>query len=110
MFGGPSKMKRRFSHRFRDAFFGIGHAFSKERNLKIHTLAAILVVILGLWLRINLEDWAILIGVIGGVIGLELVNTAIERTVDLVTREHHPLARAAKDVAAGAVLFFQLLP
>lgn len=53
--------------------------------------------------------WAILMIVIGGVIALEMVNTAIERIVDLVSSDYHPLAGIAKDVAASAVLIFSMI-
>ena len=54
-------------------------------------------------------EYLIMLVFIGGVISLELVNTAIEHTVDLVTTERHPLAKAAKDIAAGSVLFFSIM-
>lgn len=101
--------KRHFWDRFKDAFSGIGQAFIKERNLQFHFVAAIGVFSLGLYFRISRPDWIALCLVIGGVISLELVNTAIERVVDLVTLEKHPLAKAAKDIAAGAVLFFSIV-
>ena len=51
----------------------------------------------------------ILLFLIGGMLSLELMNTAIERAVDLITKDYHPLAKAAKDAAAGAVFVYALL-
>jgi undecaprenol kinase len=98
-----------FYKRMRHAGAGIGHGFKHERNLHIQGLAGLLVIILGFLLKVSLVDWIHLLLLIGGVISLELVNTAIERTVDLITSERHPLAKAAKDTAAGAVLFFSIV-
>ena len=62
--------------------------------------------IFGFIFKINKYEWAILVLTIGLVISCELVNTAIEAVVDLVTEEYHPLAKVAKDTAAAAVLIF----
>ena len=64
----------------------------------------ILVIILGIVLKISRIEWIICIILFGFVISLELVNTAIETTVDLITQEKNPKAKIAKDVSAGAVL------
>ena len=95
---------RRFLRRLQAAFSGIFAAFRSETHLKIHAAAACAVIAAGVWLRISRGDWVVLSLTIAAVIALELVNTAIERTVDLVTKEWHPLAKQAKDTAAGAVL------
>lgn len=72
--------------------------------MKIHLLAALLVTITGFWLGVTPLEWAILIICIFMVLAAETINTAIEKTVDLVTREYHPLAKHAKNIAAGGVL------
>lgn len=100
---------RRFFISFVYAFSGIKQAFRKERNLHIQSVCGIAVLVLSFILRISQQDWILVMMVIGGVISLELVNTAIERVVDLVTEDRHPLAKAAKDIAAGAVLFFSTI-
>ncbi len=74
------------------------------RNIKVHYLAAIAAMIGGLYFDITKIEFLIILVVIMQVICLEMVNTAIEKTVDLVTSEYHPYAKIAKDVAAGAVL------
>ena len=86
------------------AFEGIFTCIRNERNIKIHCAVAILVVIAGAALGITPIEWCICLTLFGLVIALELVNTAIESVVDLVTTERKPLAKTAKDTAAGAVL------
>ena len=86
------------------ALRGILTAVASGRNMKIHLLAAILAVITGWWLGINRLEWAMITISIFMVLAAETLNTAIEKAVDLVTREYHPLAKQAKNLAAGAVL------
>ena len=86
------------------AFEGIFTCIRNERNIKIHCTVAILVVIAGAVLGITPTEWCICLTLFGLVIALELVNTAIESVVDLVTTERKPLAKVAKDTAAGAAL------
>ena len=86
------------------AFQGIFNTIRTERNIKIHCAAAILVTIFGIWLQISKTEWMICFILFGLILALELVNTAVEATVDLFTEERKPLAEKAKDAAAGAVL------
>ena len=86
------------------AFQGIFNTIRTERNIKIHCAAAILVTIFGIWLQISKTEWMICFILFGLILSLELVNTAVEATVDLFTEERKPLAKKAKDAAAGAVL------
>ena len=86
------------------AFQGIFNTIRTERNIKIHCAAAILVTIFGIWLQISKTEWMICFILFGLILELELVNTAVEATVDLFTEERKPLAKKAKDAAAGAVL------
>jgi len=83
---------------------GIVTALKMERNLKVHYLIAIIVMLTGAYFKISQVEAMILIIIIVLVISLEMVNTAIERTIDLLTEKEHVYARIAKDVAAGAVL------
>lgn len=89
---------------FHYAFQGWGYVLRTQRNLWIHSLIAIIVFFLGLWLELSLQDWAIIILTAALVFTAEFINTAIESVVDLATQEHHPLAKAGKDVGAAAVL------
>ena len=87
------------------AFEGIWTGIRKERNMRIHCLAVILVTAAGTFFGLTAMEWCICLLLFGMVISLELVNTAVEAVVDLVTEEKKPLAKIAKDTAAGAVLF-----
>ena len=86
------------------AIAGIVACIRQERNMKIHLTAAILVTAAGTLLRISAAEWMVCLILFGLVMSLELVNTALEAVVDLVTQEQRPLAKKAKDAAAGAVL------
>ncbi|MFL0505071.1 diacylglycerol kinase family protein [Ureibacillus sp. 179-F W5.1 NHS] len=78
----------------------------KEQNMRIHLFSAVIVVIAGVLTGISITEWFVLIITIALVIGSEMINTAIEAVVNLASPEYHPLAKQAKDVAAGAVLVF----
>ncbi|CAH2462067.1 MULTISPECIES: diacylglycerol kinase family protein [Bacillus] len=91
------------------AIAGIYFCLRHERNMKIHSLAAVIVMCCGFYFHITTTEWIVLLIVIGIVMGLEMVNTAIEKTVDLATADIHPFAKIAKDVAAGAVLLFAII-
>lgn len=86
------------------AFEGIYAGIRGERNMKIHCFAAVCVVVAGVLFHISVTEWCICLVLFGLILSLELVNTAIEAVVDLVTEDKKPLAKLAKDTAAGAVL------
>lgn len=94
---------------FGHAFEGVLTGVLEERNMKIHCVMAALVVFFGLVLHISVTEWCICFILFGLIMGLELVNTAIEAAVDLATQEYHPLAKRAKDTAAGAVLIASIM-
>jgi len=98
------KKKRNFVDSFRDAMAGIFHCLMNERNMRTHFVAGILVFIASIYFKLPGVEIAIICITVGLVITAELINTAIENTVDLVTDEIKPLAKIAKDVSAGAVL------
>jgi undecaprenol kinase len=102
------KKKITLMRSFYYAISGIISAFRSERNLRIHLTLSVLVVLLGWGLSITRIEWLMIVLVIGGMLCSELVNSAIERVVDLVTEDYHPLAKQAKDIAAGAVLLFAI--
>ena len=95
-------MKRKYT--FIHAAGGIGHAFRKEANFRVHVLAMALVGTLGVALQISAMEWLFVAGCCMLVLSMELVNTAIENVCNLVSEEYHPLIKTIKDVAAGAVL------
>lgn len=86
------------------AFDGLRYAFRSQRSLRIESIIAGFIVVIGFALNISRLEWVIVIISIFFVIGLELVNTALEAVVDLVSPEYHPVAKVAKDVASAAVL------
>jgi diacylglycerol kinase (ATP) len=98
------RMKRDWFASFNDAASGLVHTTKTQRNLRYHLLFAFLAVILSLFLNISRLEFVVLTLVIGVVISAELVNSAIEGVVDLAAENFHPLAKAAKDTAAAAVL------
>ncbi len=102
---GDNEMKKDpFYKSLSYAIEGIFNCIKKERNIKIHILFMMLVILCGFLFQITYVEWLICILLFGLVISLELVNTSIEAVVDLCTQEFHPLAKLAKDTAAGAVL------
>ena len=77
--------------------------------MKIHCVAMVCVVIAGFVFHITQVEWCICLTLFGLVMALEMVNTAVEAVVDLVTEERKPLAKLAKDAAAGAVLIAAIM-
>ena len=99
--------KRKFFKSFGFAVTGIRTSFS-EQNFRFHVFAMVVVVVAGLLTGLTRIEWAIICIVIGLVLMAEMLNTAIEKVVDLASPDIHPLAKAAKDIAAGAVLVIAL--
>ncbi len=96
----PVNLRQSFSH----ALSGIKETLANERNFKIHLCCAVIALSLACLLKIDLINWLILIQVITLVLTAELINTAVEYLVDLASGSfYHPLAKSAKDIAAGAV-------
>lgn len=98
---------RKYLRSFGYALEGVITA-SKEQNLKSHIISAIIVIMAGYWTGLSRMEWYIVLLLIALMFALEMINTAIERVVDLASPEVHPLAKQAKDIAAGAVLVFAL--
>ncbi|MEK3890689.1 diacylglycerol kinase family protein [Bacillus sp. FSL K6-3431] len=102
------KDKRSFFGRlaasFKYAFQGLSHVIKKERNFQIHLVIATLIILLSIILDLNRFEWIVILLSICGVLVLELINSAIERVVDLITLDTNPLAKQAKDISATAVL------
>ena len=96
--------KTSFIESFGHALNGISYTASHERNFRIELCFAIGVTIAAFLFKVSIIEWAILVLTIGIILALEIINTAIERSVDLVTKEYRELAKIAKDASAGAVL------
>ncbi len=93
---------------FGPAFSGLAYVLRTQPNAWVHGFVTLAVVALGLWLRVSLEGWALLALAIGLVWVAEFFNTALEAIVDLASPQQHPLAKAAKDVSAAAVVLSAL--
>ena len=94
---------------FKYAFKGILKAIREERNLKVQLFIALVVIYSGFYFQLSDTEWMVILLCMGMVIGLELINSAIESLVDLVSPEWNSLAGKAKDIAAGAVLFVSII-
>lgn len=100
---------RAFLQSFLYALRGIGVSWSEQRNLKVQSIIAVITAGAGFYFQITAVEWCLILFATGLVIGLEIVNSAIEGLVDLLTRERNILAGKVKDVAAGAVLFASIV-
>ena len=100
----PVKGQQRVANSFNHAYRGLVYAVRTQRNVRFHVVAAAAVLVISLLVGVSKLELAILILAIMAVFVAEIFNTALEFTIDLVTREYHPLAKLAKDVSAGAVL------
>ncbi len=83
---------------------GVAHVLRTQRNARIHLGAAAAVIVAALVLRLPGLEVALLVACITFVFTAEMINTVVEAIVDLLSPDYHPLAKVAKDVAAGAVL------
>jgi diacylglycerol kinase (ATP) len=95
---------KKFLKSFKYAFEGIHYAFKNDQNLLAHILVAFLVINVSMALKVTPFEMGILGLTIMMVIVAEMVNSAIEKMVDLITKEHRQEAKIAKDVSAGMVL------
>lgn len=101
---GKTKLLESMNH----ALDGISYTVYHERNFKIELFIMVVVLMAGVYFKVTKIEWIILLLTISSVLTLELVNTSIERCVDLVTKDYHELAKNAKDISAGAVLVMSL--
>ena len=97
-------MRRSIIDSFNYAVSGIILSIKSEKNMKIHYIIALAVLGLSLLFDFTRLEFLILLFAISLVLTLEMINTAVERTVDMITKDYHPNARIAKDISAGAVL------
>lgn len=98
---------RKFMRSFGYAFCGIVTA-CKEQNFKSHIISAVIVLVAGYFTGLSRIEWFVVLILIALMFSLEMMNTAVERVVDLASPNIHPLAKQAKDLAAGAVLVFAI--
>lgn len=93
---------------FRHAFAGISAIIKSERNFKIHVGCAMVAILLGVVTELSRLEWIVVIFAIAIVMQAEILNTAIEKTIDYIKPEYHPAAKLIKDLSAGAVLVASL--
>lgn len=105
----PKTALGRFLLGFVFAGRGLLYAVRTQRNVRVHAGLAVAAIALGIALRISAVEYALVFVAITSVFIAEMFNTVIEACVNLITDKYHPLARVAKDVAAGAVLLSALL-
>lgn len=98
----------KFIASFNYAVQGIISALKTEKNMKFHYIAAIGVIIVSLFMDLSRTEFISLVFAMTFVVVMEMINTAIERTVDLVVQDYNPIAKYVKDVSAGAVLIAAL--
>ncbi len=101
---GNPPTRGRLLRSFACAFRGVGMMLATQANARIHALATLLVLGLGVLVRLERWEWCAVIFAIGLVWTVEGLNTAIETLIDLISPGANPLAGRAKDIAAGAVL------
>ncbi|NDI33715.1 diacylglycerol kinase family protein [Chengkuizengella sediminis] len=94
----------RWLHSFKYAYEGLSYAYSTQKNMRFHFFAGIIVLIFAIYFELPQLEILFVCTVICLVIVMELINTAIEKTIDLTVKDKHPIAKIAKDVAAAAVL------
>jgi diacylglycerol kinase (ATP) len=94
---------------FRVAFSGIIHTFRTQRHMRIHLYVTFATIMAAMFFRLRLREILILLFMITFVLVAEMFNSAIEATVDLASPNYHPLAKFAKDIAAGAVLITTIM-
>ena len=99
---------RRFFHSLRHALRGLSYAFRHEHNFQIEVVFAVLVFLLAFLFRLSSTEQSILFIMVGIVLSLELLNTAVERLVDMAKPRVHPYAKIVKDIMAAAVLLASL--
>lgn len=108
MAGAINEFFRSRARSFRYAFSGWWFVIRTQKNAWIHAIISVIVILLALWLRVSLQDMAVLVLTIAVVWTAEFLNTAVEAVVDLASPQIHPLAKIGKDVGAAAVLIAAL--
>ena len=100
---------KRFLKSFKFSWDGLKYAYKNEQSMLIHLLFTIIVVLLGFLLNVSHTEWAIIFLSLGVTLVIELINTAIEAAVDLITLEINPLAKIAKDCGSAATFVLSVI-
>ncbi len=109
----PDRKNKQFGFKriissIKNSWNGLKVAYKNEQSMYIHLVCTVILLVLSFLLEISMTQWLIIIAIIGLTLVVELLNTAIESTVDLVTKEFHPLAKVAKDTASAAEFILTL--
>ena len=88
---------------------GLLYAYKNEKSLWMHAFCSIIAIVLGIIFKISLVQWSMILISLGIILALELLNTAIEAVVDMITLEYHPLAKIAKDCGSAATFIGVLI-
>ena len=94
---------------YKSAFEGLKKALVTEYHMVIHSYFAVAVIISGALFQISYYEWLICFILIGAVFALELINTAIEAVVNMITTDYNVYAKTAKDTSAAAVLIMSII-
>lgn len=100
---------KRLRNSFKYSFQGLRYAFKYEMSITTYLIIVAIGVGMGIWLGNSLVEWAIIVILVGLILGVELINTSLEAVVDLCCREIHPLAKIAKDTASGATFILSII-
>lgn len=100
---------KRFTNSFKYSFDGLKYAYTNEQSLTIHIICSVVVLTTGIIFEITPMQWALVLFAMALIVVAELLNTAVEAVVDMVTEEFHPLAKVAKDCGSAAVFVASLI-
>ncbi len=102
-------MKPKNQHTFANAFSGLVYFFRHEKNGRIQSLCAIASLLLAVAFHVSKMEWIAILICIGGVLSLEMLNSALEKLCDMVHADLHPQIKSLKDIAAGSLIWFCLI-
>lgn len=100
---------RRFIYSIKYSIDGLVYSYKNEKSLWIHALLTVVAIIFGFLFKISLLEWSIIAIVLMVILAVELLNTAIEAAVDMVTVEFNPLAKIAKDCGSAATFVLSIV-
>ena len=96
-------------HSAKYAVEGLVYAYKNEKSLKLHAVMSLLGMVMGVIFKISLNEWSVMLIALGVILAFELVNTAMEACVDMVTLEYHDLAKVAKDCCGAATFVTSII-
>ncbi|MDD2489866.1 MAG: diacylglycerol kinase [Bacilli bacterium] len=100
---------KRFVNSFKYSLAGLKYTIKEEQSIVVMLIATITAIIIAFILEISILEWIFIVLAMGIVLAFELMNTAVEATVDLVSPNIHPLAKIAKDTASASVFISSLM-